>query len=155
RGALARLAGSGHGALVVGGSVRDVLLARTGSLVFDVATDRTPDQVREVFTRVEGVGERHGTVLVLERGEPGEPDLQLECTTFRREGEYADARRPDAVWFTRDPVEDLARRDLTVNAMAFDPAAGRLLDPFGGARDLERRRLKAVGDPLARFREDA
>ena len=149
RRALARLSSGGHAALLVGGSVRDVLLARASSPRFDVATDRTPDQVRELFPRVEGIGERHGTVLVLDQG------IELECTTFRREGEYADARRPDAVWFTEDPVEDLGRRDLTVNAMAFDPASGRLLDPFGGARDLERRRLRAVGDPLARFREDA
>jgi len=102
-----------------------------------------------VFARVEGVGERHGTVLVLDDG------LELEVTTFRREGEYSDLRRPDQVWFTRDVLEDLARRDLTVNAMAYSVAAGRLLDPHDGARDLKRRTLRAVGDPLERFREDA
>jgi putative nucleotidyltransferase with HDIG domain len=150
--ALARLAADGHSAWLVGGSVRDVLLGRApkpGRERWDVASDRRPDEVRAVFPRVEGVGERHGTVLVLWEG------LELEVTTFRREGEYSDLRRPDQVWFTRDILEDLARRDLTVNALAFSVADGRLLDPHGGARDLMRRTLRAVGDPLERFREDA
>ena len=152
--ALARLAADGHQAWLVGGSVRDVLLGRvpapaTKPVRWDVASDRTPDQVRAVFPRVEGVGERHGTVLVLWEG------LELEVTTFRREGEYSDVRRPDQVWFTRDVLEDLARRDLTVNALAYSIADGRLLDPHGGARDIRRRVLRAVGEPLERFREDA
>ena len=146
---LARLSEGGERALVVGGAVRDVLLGRELDRRWDVATSLEPARVRERFSRTEPIGERHGTLLVLEHG------LEIECTTFRREGEYTDARRPDAVWFTRDPEEDLARRDLTVNALAFDPARGELLDPFGGARDLRRRLLRAVGDPLDRFREDA
>jgi putative nucleotidyltransferase with HDIG domain len=129
--------------------VRDVLLGRDMDPRWDVATSLEPARVRERFARTEPIGERHGTVLVLE------PGLELECTTFRREGAYQDARRPDEVWFTRDPEEDLARRDLTVNALAFDPASGTLLDPFGGARDLARRLLRAVGEPADRFREDA
>jgi putative nucleotidyltransferase with HDIG domain len=177
--ALARLAADGHSAWLVGGSVRDVLLERQpptapGPTRWDVATDRRPDEVRAVFPRVEGVGERHGTVLVLWEGPEGEgPEgegrggegrggegrdgegIQLEVTTFRREGEYSDARRPDQVWFTGDILEDLARRDLTVNAMAFSIAEGRLLDPHGGARDILKRTLRAVGVPLERFREDA
>ena len=152
--ALARLAADGHSAWLVGGSVRDVLLDRPRAIAprhdrWDVATDRLPDEVRAVFPRVEGVGERHGTVLALWEG------IQLEVTTFRREGEYSDLRRPDRVWFTRDILEDLDRRDLTVNALAFSIAEGRLLDPHGGARDILRRTLRAVGDPLDRFREDA
>jgi tRNA nucleotidyltransferase (CCA-adding enzyme) len=151
--ALARLAADGHQAWLVGGSVRDVLLGRSPApakpVRWDVASDRAPDEVRAVFPRVEGVGERHGTVLVLWEG------LELEVTTFRREGEYGDARRPDQVWFTKDVLEDLARRDLTVNALAYSIADGRLLDPYGGARDVLRRTLRAVGDPLERFREDA
>lgn len=152
--ALARLAADGHSAWLVGGSVRDILLEHPrptapGPTRWDVATDRRPDEVRAVFPRVEGVGERHGTVLVLWEG------LELEVTTFRREGEYSDARRPDQVWFTGDILEDLARRDLTVNAMAFSIAEGRLLDPHGGARDILKRTLRAVGVPLERFREDA
>ena len=147
--ALARLAADGHRALLVGGSVRDVILGRTPDSRWDVACDRLPEDVRGLFERTEGIGEKHGTVLVLWQG------LSIECTTFRREGEYADARHPDQVWFTHDPLEDLARRDFTVNAMAFDPASGELLDPFEGARDLSRRRLRAVGEPTERFREDA
>ena len=152
--ALARLAADGHSAWLVGGSVRDVLLERPPAIAprherWDVATDRLPEEVRAVFPRVEGVGERHGTVLVLWEG------LELEVTTFRREGEYSDFRRPDQVWFTRDVLEDLDRRDLTVNALAFSIAEGRLLDPHGGARDILRRTLRAVGDPRDRFREDA
>ncbi|TMQ52425.1 MAG: CCA tRNA nucleotidyltransferase [Candidatus Eisenbacteria bacterium] len=147
--ALARLREGGFQAWLVGGTVRDVMLGREAEPVFDVATDLTPDQVSARFERVEPIGLRHGTVLVLSDG------LRIECTTFRREGAYADARHPDRVEFTRDPEEDLARRDLTVNALAFDPASGVLLDPHGGALDLERRVLRAVGDPRARFAEDA
>jgi tRNA nucleotidyltransferase (CCA-adding enzyme) len=148
-GALARLREAGGRAWLVGGSVRDALLGREGSGETDVSTDLPPERVRAIFPRTEPIGERLGTVLVLWEG------ARLECTTLRREGEYADARHPDRVWFTTDPLEDLDRRDLTVNAMAFDPVEGRLLDPHGGVLDLERRVLRAVGDPEARFREDA
>jgi tRNA nucleotidyltransferase (CCA-adding enzyme) len=145
---LARLRADGHRAYLVGGSVRDALLGRSGGGAFDVATDRLPADVMRQFARVEPTGIRHGTVLILEDG------VAVECTTFRREGAYSDARRPDRVEFTDDPLADLDRRDFTVNAMAWDPAAGELLDPHAGALDLERRRLRAVGDPLERFRED-
>ncbi|MEY4070418.1 MAG: hypothetical protein RL721_1032 [Candidatus Eisenbacteria bacterium] len=148
-GVLERLRAGGQRAHVVGGPVRDVLLGRTLDPRWDVATSCTPDEVRSRFARTEGIGERHGTLLIIE------DDTLVECTTFRREGEYSDARRPDEVWFTDDPVEDLARRDLTVNAMAFDPQSGVLLDPFEGARDLRRRILRAVGEPEDRLREDA
>jgi tRNA nucleotidyltransferase (CCA-adding enzyme) len=147
--ALARMREGGFQAWLVGGTVRDALLGRESGPFYDVATDRLPDDVTRRFERVEPIGLKHGTVLVLFAG------LKIECTTLRREGAYADARHPDRVDFTRDPAEDLARRDLTVNAMAFDPASGVLLDPHGGALDLERRVLRAVGDPRARFAEDA
>jgi len=147
--ALGRLREGGHRAYLVGGTVRDVLLGRGATGAWDVATDLVPEQVAARFARVEPTGLRHGTVLVLEN------DLQLECTTFRREGAYSDARRPDFVEYSREPLEDLERRDLTVNAMAWDPETEELLDPHGGARDLERHRLRAVGEPLQRFREDA
>jgi tRNA nucleotidyltransferase (CCA-adding enzyme) len=147
--ALARLREQGGRAYLVGGSVRDVLLDRPGDPRLDVATNLEPSQVMARFPRVEPIGLEHGTVLVIE------PDLEFECTTFRREGGYADARHPDSVEFTDDPLADLARRDFTGNALAFDPSSGELLDPHGGARDLELGRLKAVGDPVARFREDA
>ena len=146
---LDRLAAGSHRAYLVGGTVRDALLGRRGEGRFDVATDLAPDQVMGRFERVEPIGLAHGTVLILAGG------IEVECTTLRREGAYSDARRPDQVEFTAEPLEDLDRRDLTVNAMAYDPRSGELLDPHGGALDLERRRLRAVGEPLARFREDA
>jgi tRNA nucleotidyltransferase (CCA-adding enzyme) len=147
--ALERLRAGERQALFVGGTVRDVLLSRPADPVLDVATDLTPDEVGKRFPRIEPIGLRHGTVLIVLDG------LRIECTTFRREGEYTDARRPDHVEFTDDPFADLARRDLTVNALAFEPRTGALLDPHGGAADLERGVLRAVGDPVARFREDA
>jgi len=147
--ALRRLAEGGHQAVLVGGSVRDVMLERDPHGTFDVATDRLPGEVMTLFPRVEPLGLAHGTVLILHGG------LQIECTTFRREGAYADARRPDHVEFTRDLDADLARRDLTVNALAFDPASGRFHDLHGGLADLRAGVLRAVGDPRARFLEDA
>jgi len=146
---LARLRADGHVAVLVGGTVRDVLLGRASGAAFDVATDRVPQEVLALFERVEPIGLAHGTVLVLADG------VRIECTTLRTEGVYADARRPSSVRFTRDPLADLARRDLTVNAMAWDPEARRLLDPFGGLDDLEAGVLRAVGDPRDRFTEDA
>jgi putative nucleotidyltransferase with HDIG domain len=147
--ALARLRRDGGRACLVGGTVRDALLGRPPHEVFDVSTDLTPDVVATRFEKVEPIGIQHGTVLIVQN------DARIECTTFRREGEYPDARHPESVEFTRDPVADLARRDLTLNALAFDPETGELLDPHGGALDLERGVLRAVGDPVLRFREDA
>ena len=148
-GALERLRAGGHQAYLVGGTVRDVLMGRPDSLPVDVATDRLPGEVTALFPRVEPIGIEHGTVLVLLG------TASLECTTFRREGAYRDARHPDEVSFTPDLGADLSRRDFTVNALAFDPLSGALADPSGGLADLEERRLRAVGEPLARFREDA
>ena len=135
--------------MLVGGSVRDVMLGREAHGVFDVGTDRLPTEVLAMFPRVEPLGLAHGTVLILHDG------LRIECTTFRREGAYDDARHPGHVEFTSEIEADLARRDLTVNAMAFDPAEGRLWDPYAGLGDLEAGMLRAVGDPHARFHEDA
>jgi tRNA nucleotidyltransferase (CCA-adding enzyme) len=146
---LIRLQAGGERAHLVGGAVRDVLLGRPIDPLWDIATSLTPDAVRARVARVEGIGERHGTLLVIET------DLLAEVTTFRREGVYSDARRPDHVWWTTDPLEDLARRDLTINALAFDPVSGVLLDPFEGARDLKSKRLRAVGAPEERLAEDA
>jgi putative nucleotidyltransferase with HDIG domain len=147
--ALVRLRSGGHSAYLVGGTVRDALLGRAPGSPADVATDLPPAEVIARFERVEPLGIRHGTVLVVL------DDGLLECTTFRREGAYADARHPDSVTFTDDVREDLARRDFTVNALAFDPAGGELLDLHGGLADLDARVLRAVGDPVERFREDA
>jgi len=148
RDVLARIAAEGHAAWLVGGTVRDALLGRALHHTYDVATDLHPEAVTARFAHVKPIGLAHGTVLVIEG------DVRVECTTFRREGPYADARRPLHVTFTDDLVADLARRDLTVNAMAFDPRAGVFADPHGGLDDLVAGVLRAVGDPVARFHED-
>ncbi len=146
---LARLNAAGHPSYLVGGSVRDALLDRPLRGPWDVATAARPEQVSSLFSHVVPIGVPHGTVLVIEEG------VQLECTTFRREAGYRDARHPDSVEFGATLEEDLARRDFTINALAYDPSAHRLFDPEAGASDLERRLLRAVGDPLERFHEDA
>ena len=150
---LRRLQASGRQALLAGGAVRDlasIALGRAGPAPqdFDVATDGLPEDVARLFPRVIPTGIAHGTVTVLAG------DHKVEVTTFRGEGPYLDGRRPSSVSFLGDIEGDLARRDFTVNAMAWDPLQGSLRDPFGGLPDLARRRLRAVGDPLARFGED-
>jgi len=149
RDVLRRLASDTGPSWLVGGSVRDVLLQRPSTSAFDASTALRPAEVRDRFPDTDPIGEALGTVLIRHAG------VEVECTTMRREGDYSDARHPDEVWFTNDPLEDLDRRDLTVNAMAFDPESGRLLDPHGGALDLQRRTLRAVGDARERFHEDA
>lgn len=149
-GVLARLWQSGHAAYVVGGGVRDTLLDRP-VVDWDVATDAAPERIRELFSngRYEN---RFGMVIVPSSG------TDVEVTTFRRDHQYADHRRPDSVTFTDSVDEDLARRDFTVNAIAWGRAAGaadeRWVDPTNGRSDLAARLLRAVGEPAARFDED-
>jgi tRNA nucleotidyltransferase (CCA-adding enzyme) len=146
---LRTLGAAGHRSWLVGGAVRDVLLRRPrGAADYDVATPATPEQVTALFRKVIPTGVEHGTVTVLSRG------VAVEVTTFRGEGAYADGRRPASVTFHADLEADLARRDFTMNALAYDPLAGELRDPFGGQADLAARRIRAVGDPAARFGED-
>ena len=155
-----RLGGAGYRAWVVGGCVRDLLLhdlepgaeasAAEGGVRndWDVATDARPEDVQRVFPRVIPTGIQHGTVTVLMGGQG------YEVTTLRGETTYSDGRRPDSVHFVDDIVRDLARRDFTVNAIAYDPKADALIDPFDGMKDLRARVLRAVGDPAERFAED-
>lgn len=145
---LTRLQARGYGAYIVGGAVRDMLRGATPH-DYDIATSAVPAQTRAVFTdlRTYDTGAAHGTVGVIFDGKT------YEITTFRRDGAYSDGRRPDAVEFTGDLCEDLARRDFTVNAMAMD-ADGRVCDPFSGKADLSARRIRCVGDPDRRFAED-
>jgi tRNA nucleotidyltransferase (CCA-adding enzyme) len=146
---LGTLEAAGFQAFVVGGGVRDRLLGRPCH-DYDVATDARPAQVAALFERTIPTGIRHGTVTVLPASASG---LPVEVTTFRVEDGYSDGRHPDRVRFTNRIEADLARRDFTVNAMAMD-TAGRLVDPFGGAQDLVRRRIRAVGEAAERFAED-
>ncbi len=147
RSVIARLEETGAQAWAVGGCVRDSLLGRTPK-DYDVTTSLRPAQVAALFAHVVPSGQRYGTVTVLLDGRP------VEVTTFREEGEYRDARHPSRVAFTASLEADLARRDFTVNAMAYHPARG-LADPFGGRADLAAGLLRAVGEPAARFAEDA
>ena len=142
---------AGHQAVAVGGAVRDALLGRQPG-DWDVATSAAPDQVVGLFRRTIPTGIQHGTVTVM--AGRGPERLAVEVTTFRGEGAYSDARRPDQVVFGVPLDEDLARRDFVANAIAWDPIGRRLHDPFGGRDDLAARVLRAVGDPAARFGED-
>ena len=137
----------GYAAVLVGGCVRDACMGLTPH-DFDVATGATPDEVRACFAafRTLDTGLRHGTVTVLVSHEP------VEVTTFRIDGDYRDHRHPSVVTFTTELREDLARRDFTVNAMAFDGET--LFDPFGGQDDLKDRIIRCVGDADRRFDED-
>ncbi|MEM9492123.1 MAG: hypothetical protein AAGC55_23450 [Myxococcota bacterium] len=148
----ARLSEAGHEAYAVGGAVRDAALGRSPG-DWDVATSATPDQVTELFAKTIPTGLQHGTVTVLERGADRQRQA-IEVTTFRGEGAYSDGRRPDSVHFGVPLREDLARRDFVINAMAYDPIARRLVDPFGGMDDLKAGRVRAVGAAERRFAED-
>lgn len=139
----------GFSAYAVGGCVRDSLLGLAPH-DYDLCTDALPDQIQEVFGDHTLVlaGEKHGTIGVVL------PEGIVEITTFRQEGGYRDSRHPDWVKFVSGVEADLARRDFTVNAMAYSPSRG-FVDPFGGSRDLRKRILRCVGDPRQRFDEDA
>lgn len=142
-----RLDEAGHRAWVVGGCVRDLLMGRNVS-DWDLATSALPGEVQAVFERTIPTGIQHGTVTVLLRKQ------HYEITTLRGEGAYTDGRRPDTVEFVREIEDDLARRDFTVNAIAFDPLRDELVDPWGGLADLKARVIRAVGEPRERFGED-
>lgn len=146
---LTRLHAAGHAAYAVGGCVRDSLLGQSPH-DWDLCTSATPEQVLELFGKAHCIptGLQHGTVTVKHGGE------LYEITTFRTEGAYSDGRHPDHVAFVPDVKEDLARRDFTINAMAYNAEEG-LIDPFGGQSDLAADIVRAVGEPQRRFEEDA
>ncbi|MGX8728117.1 MAG: CCA tRNA nucleotidyltransferase [Lachnospiraceae bacterium] len=141
------LAANGYEAFVVGGCVRDAALGRDPS-DWDITTNALPLQVKKVFRHTVDTGLQHGTVTVMLGGEG------YEVTTYRIDGAYEDARHPSFVTFTPSLVEDLRRRDFTINAMAYNEDKG-IVDLFGGLEDLENRVIRCVGDPDARFDEDA
>lgn len=142
-----KLEKSGHEAFFVGGCVRDVLMGRTPGDI-DITTSASPDEVMSVFEKTYPTGINHGTVTVAEAG------ITAEVTTYRSEKGYRDFRHPDGVEFVSDIKEDLARRDFTINAIAYNPTRG-ILDVFGGQKDIENKIIRCVGEPERRFSEDA
>ena len=148
-GLIDRLEQAGYSAYAVGGCVRDTLLSLHPH-DWDLCTSARPEEMQAVFRgeRLAETGLKHGTLTVVIDHHP------YEITTFRTDGTYTDHRHPDSVTFVEDVSGDLARRDFTVNAMAYSPRTG-LVDLFGGRRDLENRVIRCVGTPADRFREDA
>jgi len=144
---LRTLEAAGFEAFVVGGCVRDAVRG-IAPKDWDITTSAHPPQVKALFPRTFDTGIAHGTITVLENRRP------FEVTTYRIDGAYTDARRPDSVLFTGKIEEDLSRRDFTMNAIAYNPAQG-FADPFGGRADIEAKIIRAVGDPMLRFGEDA
>lgn len=146
---LAQLELAGYEAFIVGGCVRDSLMGIQPH-DFDITTSALPEETMAVFAefKVIPTGLKHGTVTVLADGEP------VEITTYRVDGDYADGRHPDKVQFTRSLSEDVARRDFTMNGIAYSPKRG-LFDEFGGAEDIRRGLIRCIGEPDKRFSEDA
>jgi poly(A) polymerase len=154
---------SGHQAYLAGGCVRDLLLGREPA-DYDVATDATPQQVMQIFPQTFAVGEQFGVVLVpqseasVATGDPARhaerSNAPVEVATFRSDLGYSDGRHPDEVRFTKDPREDVQRRDFTINGMMQDPATSEILDFVGGQADLKAGIIRAIGDPNRRFAED-
>jgi putative nucleotidyltransferase with HDIG domain len=144
---IAKLRRAGHQAWLVGGCVRDLLLGIPPK-DFDVVTDARPERIVELFPNSGLVGAHFGVVLVRRDG------ACVETATFRSDSDYADGRRPTGVHFETDPRQDALRRDFTVNALMMDPDTGHVLDYARGREDLNRRLIRAIGDPDARFRED-
>jgi len=142
-----RLTAAGHQALLAGGCVRDGLLGKEPK-DYDVATSAPPTEVLRLFPGSNEVGAHFGVVIVKRNGVP------IEVATFRTDGSYKDGRRPETVEFSIAP-EDAKRRDFTVNGLFEDPVTGEMIDYVGGLPDLESRTLRAIGDPSARFGEDA
>jgi tRNA nucleotidyltransferase (CCA-adding enzyme) len=140
----------GYQAFIVGGCVRDLLLC-TPPKDWDICTDASPQEVLQLFEKTIPTGLQHGTVtVVMGQGK----ENHFEVTTFRVEGEYLDGRRPEEVRFVKNVEEDLARRDLTINAIAYDPIHNVMVDPFHGMEDIKNKIIRAVGNAHDRFQED-
>jgi tRNA nucleotidyltransferase/poly(A) polymerase len=145
---VAKLTGAGFAAYLVGGAVRDILLG-VPTKDFDFATDAKPEEVAELFPNAIDVGRAFGVMKV-----PFPDGDVVEIATFREDGEYNDYRHPKAVRFS-SPEEDARRRDFTINGLFYDPKTRRILDCVGGFADLQAKKIRAIGDPSARLREDA
>jgi poly(A) polymerase len=142
-----RLCSSGHTAVFAGGFVRDMLLENASDSDIDIATSATPQQIAGLFSRVQGVGEHFGVMLVIEQG------IAFEVATFRTDVGARDGRHPESVVFST-PHLDAQRRDFTINGLFYDPLADTVLDYVGGEKDLRKGIIRAIGDPDMRFKED-
>ena len=139
---------NGYQSYVVGGCVRDFKIGISLPKDYDITTNALPDAIIKLFDKTLPTGIQHGTITVMIN------EVGYEVTTYRIDGEYLDNRRPDCVTFVSSLKEDLARRDFTINALAFNDTDG-LVDYFGGVKDLENKTIRAVGEPNKRFKEDA
>ena len=137
----------GFQCFLVGGSVRDFIMGFTPK-EYDIATDAKPEDVQRIFKYTIPTGIKHGTVLVIL------DDMHVEITTFRSDGNYSDGRHPDRVEYTASIEDDLPRRDLTINAMAYNVLDGALIDMFDGMKDIKNKIIRSVGNPYERFTED-
>ena len=160
-----KLRAAGYQAFLVGGCVRDILLGHEPA-DYDVCTDATPEQVLRIFPRSLTVGAKFGVVIVVEdsqvnvlptgagsANDPAAP-IQVEVATFRSDIGYSDGRHPDSVVLAKTPQEDVKRRDFTINALLMNPETNEVLDFVGGREDLRAGIIRAIGDPVERFRED-
>jgi poly(A) polymerase len=145
-GVVRRLHEAGYTAYFAGGCVRDMIMGLPSD-DYDVATDARPEDVTALFLRTIEVGAQFGVVIVMEN------DHQIEVATFRSDDAYIDGRHPEAVTFS-SPEQDAQRRDFTINGLFYDPVADKLLDFVGGRKDIEAKIVRAIGDPVARFKED-
>lgn len=139
---------AGHKAYLVGGSVRDMIMGNIPH-DFDITTSATPSEVIQLFDKTIPTGIDYGTITVMF------DDVGYEVTTFRKDQLYSDGRRPDSITFSETIEDDLARRDFTINAIAYNPFKNAFIDPFNGINDIKNKVLKAVGNPNERIKEDA
>ncbi len=149
RSIMKKLIDNGHEAYIVGGAVRDIILGKKPK-DFDITTSANPKEVMTIFKdySLKLNGLRFGTVGILM------PDKTIEVTSYRKDGDYYDNRRPKKVTFTKDVTEDLKRRDFYINAILMD-IDGKILDPLGGMQDIKDKKIRAIGNPYHRFKEDA
>lgn len=143
-----RLEQDGKEAYIVGGSLRDILLNKKPA-DYDIATNALPDEIEDIFSHMKtfNIGKKYGTIVI------SQEEGDVEVTTFRKEGNYTDGRRPEWVSFSSNIIDDLSRRDFTINAMAYNKKIG-FIDPYNGRKDLRNRLIKTVGNPEERFNED-
>jgi poly(A) polymerase len=144
---------AGYQAYFVGGCVRDMILGRNPA-DYDVATDATPDQVMQIFPETYAVGAKFGVVLVPSPSDHTNENEVVEVATFRSDIGYSDGRHPDQVRYSKNPQEDVERRDFTVNGLLLDPIREEILDYVGGRKDLDAGVIRAIGNPQLRFVED-